>query len=141
MGKVSTNQKLQLIRSIRAESQDNRMAMRNRERILYGIESKAGEELPLYAKGYYDGREKELYALEDGSIPMQRGSFSFFKLRIMLSAVLFCVFLVADSGSGNIGGFSTDMIREEINKDFDAGFDEVVFDFEDNFPYTLFSKE
>lgn len=60
MGKVSTNQKLQLIRSIRAESQDNRMAMRNRERILYGIESKAGEELPLYAKGYYDGREKEL---------------------------------------------------------------------------------
>ena len=59
----------------------------------------------------------------------------------MLSAVLFCVFLVADSGSGNIGGFSTDMIREEINKDFDAGFDEVVFDFEDNFPYTLFSKE
>ena len=48
---------------------------------------------------------------------------------------------MADSGSGNIGGFSTDMIREEINKDFDAGFDEVVFDFEDNFPYTLFSKE
>ena len=141
MGKVSTNQKLQLIRSIRAESQDNRMAMRNRERILYGIESKAGEELPLYAKGYYDGREKELYALEDGSSAMQRGSFSFFKLRLMLSAVLFCVFLVADSGSGNIGGFSTDMIREEINKDFDAGFDEVVFDFEDNFPYTLFSKE
>lgn len=141
MGKVSTNQKLQLIRSIRAESQDNRMAMRNRERILYGVESKAGEELPLYAKGYYDGREKELYALEDGSIPMQRGSFSFSKLRLMLSAVLFCVFLVADSGSGNIGGFSTDMIREEINKDFDAGFDEVVFDFEDNFPYTLFSKE
>ncbi len=29
-------------------------------------------------------------------------------------------------------------MREEINKDFDADFEEVVFDFEDNFPYTLF---
>lgn len=138
MGKISTNQKLQLIRSIREESQDNRLKMRNREKILYGIESKAGEELPLYTKGYYGNKEKELYASEE--IPMQGNSFSFFKLRLILSAVLFCAFLLADSGAGNIGGISTEKIREEINKNFDAGFDEVVFDFEDNFPYTLFSN-
>ncbi len=140
MGKVSTNQKLQLIRSIRAESQDNRMRMRSRERILYGT-GKAEEELPLYARGYYDGREKELYALEEGGIPIQAGSFSSLKIRFMLAAVLFCVFLVADAGGGNIGGVSTEYLRKEINKNFDAGFEEVVFDFEDNFPYTLFNDK
>lgn len=116
------------------------MRMRSRERILYGT-GKAEEELPLYARGYYDGREKELYALEEGGIPIQAGSFSSLKIRFMLAAVLFCVFLVADAGGGNIGGVSTEYLRKEINKNFDAGFEEVVFDFEDNFPYTLFNDK
>lgn len=137
MGKISTNQKLQLIRTIRAESQDNRLKMRNRERILYGIESKSGEELPIYSKGYYEGG-RELRALEEGGVPIQGNTFSSFKLRLILAVVLFSIFLVADAGEGDIAGISTEYIREEINKDFDAGFEEVVFDFEDNFPYTLF---
>lgn len=138
MGRASTNQKLQLIRSIRAENQDNRIKMRNRERILYGVESKHSDDLPLYSNGYYEGREKELRALEEGGVPMQGNSFSSFKLRLILAAALFCAYLVADAGEGNIAGVSTEAMREEINKDFDAGFEEVVFDFEDNFPYTLF---
>lgn len=137
MGKISTNQKLQLIRTIRAENQDNRLKMRNRERILYGIESKSGEELPIYSKDYYEGG-RELRALEEGGVPIQGNTFSSFKLRLILAVVLFSIFLVADAGEGDIAGISTEYIREEINKDFDAGFEEVVFDFEDNFPYTLF---
>ena len=43
MGKITANQKLQLIRSIREESLDNRMKMRHRERLLYGTESKTGD--------------------------------------------------------------------------------------------------
>ena len=137
MGKVSTNQKLQLIRSIREESQDNRMRMRHRERILYGIEHKAGDELPVYRKEYYEGGEGELYATEAG-VPANGNSFSSFKLRMVLSVVLFCAFLAADASEGKRAGVSTEYVREEINKDFDADFEEVVFDFEDNFPYTLF---
>lgn len=138
MGKITANQKLQLIRSIREESLDNRMKMRHRERLLYGAESKMGEELPVYSKGYYGSGERELYALEEGGIPVQGNSFSSFKLRLILAVALFCVYLVADAGEGRIGGISTDVMREEMNKDFDARLEEVVFDFEDNFPYTLF---
>lgn len=72
MGDISTEQKLQLVQMIRAESRDNRMKMRSRERMLYGIDNnRKDEELPLYAKGYYDiesGREKEMHALEESGV-------------------------------------------------------------------------
>ncbi len=145
MGKISTDQKLQLVQRIRAESMDNRMRMRSRERLLYGG-GKTEEELPLFSKGYHDYGKggRELYALEEETAPAGEVSFSSFKFRLVLAAVLFTAFLLADSGSGSIAGFSTAAVREEINKDFDTGLDEVVFDFENNFPYTLFediSKE
>ena len=143
MGKFSADQKLQLVQRIRAESQDNRMRMRSRERILYGGSGKE-EELPLYGKGYHDPggrREKELYALEEQEMYGPEASFSSFKLRLVLAALLFTVFLVADADGGTIAGISTTALREEINKDFDSGLDEVVFDFEHNFPYTLFKDD
>ena len=149
MGNISTDQKLQLIQQIRAENQENRMKMRNRERILYGMEYQSKkyqyeQEIPLYNKGYYEGNRtnavKELYAMEAQGSDMERGSFSSFKLRFMLAVTLFAAFLVLDSGAGNIAGISTTALREEINKDFDTGLEEVVFDFENNFPYTLFMK-
>ena len=139
MGKFSTDQKLQLVQRIRAESQDNQMRMRSRERLLYGG-GRQEEELPLYSKGYHDyGKgNRELYALEEGESHGETISFSSFKFRLVIAAFLFIAFLLADSGSGSIAGFSTAEVVEEINKDFDTGLDEVVFDFEDNFPYTLF---
>ncbi len=138
MGKFSTDQKLQLVQKIRAESQDNQLRMRSRERLLYG--GRQEEELPLYSKGYHDYARgsRELYALEEGTDHAETGSFSSFKFRLVIAAFLFTAFLLADSGSGSIAGFSTAEVLEEINKDFDTGLDEVVFDFEHNFPYTLF---
>lgn len=145
MGNISTDQKLQLVQKIRAESQDNRMKMKSRERMLYGITGKAEEEFPLYSKGCRDrgknGREKEWYALEENEENMADNSFSSFKLRLMLAVVLFTAFLVADASGETIAGISTTAMREEINKDFDTGLDEVVFDFENNFPYTLFKTD
>lgn len=145
MGKFSTDQKIQLVQRIRAESMDNRMRMRSRERMLYGTSGKAEEEFPLYSRGYHDfgrsGREGELYALEENGGNAAEGSFSSFKLRLVLSVVLFTGFLLADAGSGMIAGISTAAVREEINKDFDTGLEEVVFDFEDSFPYTLFKTD
>ena len=88
--------------------------------MLYGTSGKE-EEFPLYSRGYHDlgkgGRDGELYA------------------------ALFTAFLLADAGSGMIAGISTAAVREEINKDFDTGLEEVVFDFEDSFPYTLFKTD
>ena len=149
MGNISTDQKLQLVQQIRAENQENRMKMRSRERMLYGMEHQTKnyqmeQELPLYHRGYYDMKRvntpKELYAMEEQSGDIEGGSFSSFKLRLVLAVFLFAAFLILDSGSGKVAGISTAMLREEINKDFDTGLEEVVFDFENNFPYTLFIK-
>lgn len=149
MGNISTDQKLQLVQQIRAESQENRMKMRSRERMLYGMEYQTKnhtyeENIPLYSRGYYDGKyttgSKELYAMEERNGDNGGDSYSSFKLRLVLSVFLFATFLLIDSGSGNVAGFSTTMLREEMNKDFDTGLEEVVFDFENNFPYTLFKK-
>ena len=144
MGKFSTDQKIQLVQRIRAENMDNRMRMRSRERMLYGTSGKE-EEFPLYSRGYHDlgkgGRDGELYALEENGGNAAEGSFSSFKLRLVVSAALFTAFLLADAGSGMIAGISTAAVREEINKDFDTGLEEVVFDFEDSFPYTLFKTD
>lgn len=143
MGNVSTEQKLQLIQMIRAENQDNRMKMRSREKMLYGTETKyEPDELPLYAKGYVavNTKNKELYAAENAAIAEHVSSFSSFKLRLLLAVILFTAFLVLDAGNGTIAGITTRQLQEEINKDFDTGLDKVVFDFENNFPYTLFKK-
>lgn len=147
MGNISTDQKLQLVQQIRAENQENRIKMRNRERILYGMEHQTKtyeEDLPLYSRGCYEGRHattgKELYAMEERNNDNGGASFSSFKLRLVFSVLLFAAFLILDSGNGRIAGISTTTMREEINKDFDAGLEEVVFDFENNFPYTLFKN-
>lgn len=143
MGNVSTEQKLQLVQMIRAENQDNRMKMRSREKMLYGTESNyEPEELPLYARGYVNIQKKggELHAAESAALLEQGSSFSSFKLRLILAVALFTAFLVLDAGKGNIAGITTRQLLEEINRDFDAGLGEVVFDFENNFPYTLFMK-
>ncbi len=65
------------------------MRMRHREKILYGIEHKQGEELPVYRKGYEDGRGQELYALEEGASSAYGNTFSSFKLRMILSVAPF----------------------------------------------------
>lgn len=149
MGNITTEQKLQLVQQIRAEHQDNRMTMRNRERMLYGTERQAGncsyeEKLPLYSRGYYDERSlkpaKELSAMEEGCGQTTTGGSPGFKLRLILAAFLFGTFLMIDTGSGAIAGISTETLLEEMNRDFDTGLEQVVFDFEDNFPYTLFKK-
>lgn len=149
MGNISTEQKLLLVQQIRAENQENRMKLRSRERILYGVEhpvknSSYEQEIPLYARGHYDTKnintEKELYAMEVQSNGMEGGTFTSFKLRLILAVILFAVFLLCDTGNIKVAGLSMTIVQEEINKDFDIGLEEVVFDFENNFPYTLFMK-
>lgn len=143
MGTITTDQKLRLAQLIRAESQDNRLRMRSRERILYGTAKSDADALPLYHKGYQSGKEgskKELYALEEPA-PMQEEVFpSSFKFRLVLAVVLFAGFLILDAGGGSLFGITTTMIQEEVNKDFDTGITSVDFDFEGSFPYTLFQK-
>ncbi|MCI6553965.1 MAG: hypothetical protein MR430_10605 [Lachnospiraceae bacterium] len=123
MGNISTEQKLQLIQRIRAESQSNRMTMRSRERLLY--ETGAGQ-------------EKELYALEQPMAEIHSRSFSSFRLRLVLSVVLFGGFLILDAGYGELAGISAEELRTEINRDFDTGLEGTFFDFKNSFPYTLF---
>lgn len=133
MGNISTDQKLQLAQMIRAENRDNRMKMKSREKMLYGTENKyEPEELPLYSR--------EVFALENNGESVEKPSFSSFKLRLALAVFLFAGFLILDAGGGNVAGITTKQLQEEINRDFDAGLDSIVFDFEDNFPYTLFDK-
>lgn len=141
MGNISTDQKLQLVQMIRAENQDNRLKMRSREKMLYGTElNHEVDELPLYTKGYYNGKTgKELHTMDNSKEKIDSFSFSSFKLRLILAVFLFAGFLMLDAGYGNIPGITTTQLQEEINKDFDTGLESIVFDFEHNFPYTLFN--
>lgn len=143
MGNITTDQKLRLAQLIRAESQDNRLRMRSRERILYGSAKSDTEALPLYHKGYTGGRDsskKELYALEEQPPEQEEVFPSSFKFRLILAVVLFAGYLILDAGGGSVFGMTTANIQEEVNKDFDTGITDLGFDFEGSFPYTLFQK-
>lgn len=123
MGNISAEQKLQMVQMIRAENQDNRIKMRSREKMLY-----SGETLPLYSKNY-----KEVYALEEPEPIADVPSVSSFKIRLGISILLFAAYLFLNTGAKEFGGITAADIQKQINH-------EVVFDFEDNFPYTLFSN-
>lgn len=133
MGNISTDQKLQLIQMLRAENHNNRMAMRSRERLLYDTNPGGG-----MGTGGNFFPERELYALEQPQQKVQGSIFSSFRLRLVLSVFLFGAFLILDAGYGELAGISTEELRTEINRDFNLGLNGAFFDFENNFPYTLF---
>lgn len=103
MSRINTDQKLQLVHTIRTQNQYNRMKCREREQLLYG-------------RSY--GKEKaELYSTEsamslpvsgEAAIPDKKGSiFSGFRLRFFLAVALFAAFIYLDKNEISILGKNT----------------------------------
>lgn len=126
MSDASTDRRLRLVQKIRQEQNQNRQAIKTRERILYGEPSKQpwGEPDPESFDNY--GKEKN-----DGE-GMQASSFS---LRMLIALLLFGGYFFLARSQGSIGGVNADKILSEINRY--SGVEINLFDFIDNITYTL----
>lgn len=105
--------KMKLAQYIRAENMDNRMKIRQREKILYGTESA----LPLWDKG--DGVRRDEYLwMDNAPDDSQPDTGNTFKLRMAAAILLFIGFLLCDSGQYKVFGYSMNDIYGMISEDF-----------------------
>lgn len=112
---VPVEKKMELAKYIREENMGNRMKVRQREKILYGI----NEPLPLFSKekgsNYYTD-------METRDNPQETTVGSTFRLRMTAAIILFVGFLLCDAGGYHVFGYSMNDIYEMIEKDyFQAG--------------------
>lgn len=121
---VPVEKKMRLAQYIRAENMDNRMKVRQRERILYGVENTP----PLWEKGALRGNEyiRTGEGAEGEAAPVS----GTFKLRMAAAVLLFVGFLLCDAGGYKIWGYSMNDIYGMISKDYfklnDADTDEQL---------------
>lgn len=96
MSKVETERKLELVRHIRMQNQDNRAKCREREQLLYGIQ------VPF--------SQNERYNAEIVEEPSFSAQVSSFRLRFVVAILLFAAFVFFDKNQMDIFG----MTMEEI---------------------------
>lgn len=93
-GKVTTNQKLELVRSIRAQNQYNRNQCRERERFLYGYEPVTEKRQELYGAemsvGISQDKGAAAYSAHD------TGMLSGFRIRFVIAIIVFVLFVFFD---------------------------------------------
>ncbi len=113
------DKKLKLAQYIRAENMDNRMRIRQRERLLYGLDS-----TPLILrKGESMRMEESLRAGMDernGLYPEEipNGVSGTFGLRMAAAVILFIGFLLCDAGQYKIFGYSMNDVYGMISEDY-----------------------
>ncbi|MCM1145105.1 MAG: hypothetical protein NC318_04580 [Blautia sp.] len=115
---VPIDKKLRMAQYIREENLDNRMKIRQRERLLYGMDNS----LPLWDKGNALHREEAFYTgAEEGNMqgaePEQPFS-STFKLRMAIAIALFIGFLLCDAGQYDVFGYSMNDVYGMISEDY-----------------------
>lgn len=126
MSNASTDRRLQLVQKIRQEQNQNRQAIKTRERILYGEPEKQSwgepepEALDEFGKDRADGEG------------MQPSSFG---LRMLIALLLFGGYFFLARSQSSIAGLDADRILSEINRY--SGVEINLFDFIDNITYTL----
>lgn len=112
---VPVERKMELAKYIREENMGNRMKVRQREKILYGI----NEPLPLFSK---EKRSTYYADTENQDNPQETTVESTFRLRMTAAIILFVGFLLCDAGGYHVFGYSMNDIYEMIEKDyFQAG--------------------
>lgn len=102
MEHISTEKKMELIRTIREENARNKNRIHQREHILFG------KEMPLVE---FERRENETSIAEE--MPSSAG----LKIRLFLAAILFLGFVIMDMGKISLQGVDSARIQEEISKD------------------------
>lgn len=116
--RVPIDKKLRLAQYLRQENMDNRMKIRQRERLLYGTDAS----VPLWEKGnsFHSGETfRESMDTTDPrpeeTMPDATGSFKF---RMTVAIFLFIGFLLCDAGQYKIFGYSTSDLYGMITEDY-----------------------
>ncbi|MCM1173945.1 MAG: hypothetical protein NC341_02720 [Blautia sp.] len=104
--------KMRLAQYIRAENMDNRMKIRQREKILYGTENMP----PLWNKGE-PLRMTEYMGNGEGTGEPGTASGTF-RLRMAAAILLFIGFLLCDAGQYRLFGYSMNDICGMISEDY-----------------------
>lgn len=109
---VPVEKKMKLAQYIRAENMDNRMKIRQREKILYGTESMP----PLFHKG--EPLRMTEYMENGEGTETPEPAVSTFRLRMAAAILLFIGFLLCDAGQYRLFGYSMNDIYGMISEDY-----------------------
>lgn len=119
--RVPIEKKLRMAQYIREENMDNRMKIRQREKLLYGTDSP----LPLWDKNNTFQRETYLRTGTDAENSMDNAPADAmdtvtgtFKLRMALAIALFIGFLLCDAGQYKVFGYSMNDLYGMISEDY-----------------------
>lgn len=144
MANFSSDQKLELLHHIRMENQNDRLRMRQREQILYGngitgqIPVKSiMEDERVYVSPAYGRRNEEWMRGDSWTVRNEKRFGGGFRIRMMMAVLLFGIYLFQEHGYIKTG-LSSRQLTEVLNKDFSPNPEEMFFDFENSFPYTIF---
>ena len=126
MGQIDTNKKLELVRSIRMNQQNNRAVLNNREQLLYGTSR------PLVAKGEVYGLESAALTgtAPEAAIADSGNSLKSFKIRLLIAVILFAAFVFLDRTGQSVMGITTKQVAEAITTESKEvlGFAAKLFD-------------
>lgn len=125
--RIPLEKKLELAQYIREENMGNRMKIRQREKIVYGTDTRT----PLYDKGTLNTHMQIPYGAEgapDQEVPgLSHGTF---KYRMIIAVLLFVAFLVCDTNGSKIGKYTTSDVHDMITADsfhlYDGGGSETM---------------
>lgn len=115
---VSTEQKLHLVNLLREDNKKNRMQLHRREQIIYG--TSIGDT--------YEKDEEDYLGTKEISSYKGKG-ISGFRIRFMISVILFLSFFYMDRSQEKIAGIGTEQIGIYIEENGIVSLVSNVFDF------------
>ena len=124
MSEITSQQRLELLNHIRQEHNQNRQTIRSRENLIYNSNNSNGLTWDTYSS---ETSKADVY--------IENTSHSTFGIRMLIAALLLVGYFFLESSKINLGFLDAEVIRTEVNRY--SGVDINVFDFMDDFTYTL----
>lgn len=118
---ISAEQKLQLVHFLREDNKKNRIQLHRREQILYG------KKVP---DSFYEETDNEVFETKEFDSYKGKG-ISGFRVRFMISVILFLSFFYLDRNEEKIGNFDTKQLEIYMEDDSLQLLVSNVFDFEE----------
>lgn len=113
MSDMTVEKKLALVQQIRSTYNRNQYDLTNRERILYGRSSVHSEPELSYRDSFRTGAVEESFPQDTYTEGV-----SFFKLRLLLAAVLFLGVVLWDQKGSTLAGITADWVFDAIAADY-----------------------
>lgn len=125
MSDTTMEKKLELVQQIRSQYNKNQYDLFHREQILYGRTSQENYRNQIKGDSFtMPYPEENTDDLNDGV--------SFFKVRLLLAAVLLGGIILLDLSGGDIAGITTGQIFDAISEDYEEDIDGWLGDITDS---------